>query len=128
MNAYNRLIDRYVAMWNETDPERRQELIAELWSEDCLHSNKRAEWRGHAAMMERVTGSYEKSIRGGGYRFEAMGNTEGYRNVVRFNWYMRPADGGPIAAKGFDLLVLEDDGRIAADYQFIDPMPIEAAA
>ncbi|MEO8558430.1 MAG: hypothetical protein ABI439_05165 [Rhodospirillales bacterium] len=73
-------------------------------------------------MLERVTGSYEKSIRDGGYRFEAMGNTEGYRNIVRLNRYMRPANGGKIVAQGFELLVLADDGRIKADYQFINPI------
>jgi len=123
MADYDQLIDRYVTMWNEADPDRRRQQIAALWSEDCLHANKRAEWRGHAQMMERVTGSYEKSIRDGGYRFEPLGNTEGYRNVVRFNWYMRPANGGKIAAQGFELLTLADDGRIQADYQFIDPTP-----
>ncbi len=123
MTDYDRLVDHYVAMWNKADAGNRKRLIAALWSEDCIHTNKRAEWHGHAAMLERVTGSYEKSIRDGGHRFEAMGNTEGYRNVVRLNWHMRPAGGGKIVAQGFELLVLADDGRIKADYQFIDPTP-----
>lgn len=123
MTAYDQLVERYVALWNEADLAERRRMIAELWSEEGVHANKRTEWRGHAQMMERVTGSYEKSIRDGGYRFETAGNAEGYRNVVRFNWYMRPASGGKVAAQGFELLVLDDGGRIAADYQFIDPTP-----
>lgn len=125
MTEYRHLIDRYVAMWNENDAGRRRQAIAALWSVDGLHANKRAQWRGHAQMMERVTASYEKSIREGGYRFEPAGNADGFRNVVRFNWYMRPAGGGGIAAQGFELLVLDEEGRIAADYQFIDPTPSE---
>jgi len=123
MNEYNDLVDRYVALWNEADPDQRRRRIAELWHENGLHANRRAEWRGHAQMMERVTGSYEKSIRDGGHRFEPASPPEGYRNVVRFTWYMRPQQGGAIAAQGSELLVLAPDGRIAADYQFIDPTP-----
>ena len=29
------LIDRYIAMWNETDAERRRALIAGTWTEDA---------------------------------------------------------------------------------------------
>ena len=123
MTAYGQLVERYVALWNEADAAERRRMIAELWSEECVHANKRTEWRGHVQMMDRVTDSYERSIRDGGYRFEAAGNAEGYRNVVRFNWHMRPASGGKVAAQGFQLLVLDDGGRIAADYQFIDRTP-----
>lgn len=123
MTAYSQLVERYVAVWNEADAAERRRMIAELWSEEGLHANRRTEWRGHAQMMDRVTGSYEKSIRDGGYRFETAGNAEGYRNVVRFNWYMRPASGGKVIAQGVELLVLDEGGRIAADYQFIDPTP-----
>jgi hypothetical protein len=123
MSDYNELIRRYVALWNETDPAQRRRRIAELWHEDGLHANRRDEWRGHERMMARVTGSYEKSIRDGGYRFEPAAPAEGYRNVVRFTWHMRPQGGGPVAAQGFELLVLASDGRIAADYQFLDPTP-----
>jgi len=31
------LADRYVALWNEPDPERRRRMIAELWTEDEKH-------------------------------------------------------------------------------------------
>ena len=31
------LADRYVALWNEPDPDRRRQLIAGLWTEDGSH-------------------------------------------------------------------------------------------
>jgi len=40
--------------------------------------------------------------------------------VVKFNWEMVPADGGETAAVGLEILVLGPDGRIEADYQFIE--------
>jgi hypothetical protein len=35
---------------------------------------------------------------------------------------MRPAGGGPVAARGFHFFVLGDDGRIRSDYQFTEPV------
>jgi hypothetical protein len=35
----NTLVHRYIAAWNETDADRRRELVAGTWSEDGrLHS------------------------------------------------------------------------------------------
>lgn len=52
--------------------------------------------------------------------FRHAGNIEAHHNVLRFNWHMaRKADGHSVAI-GFEFFVLADDGRIAADYQFID--------
>ena len=35
--AAEQLADRYLALWNEADPERRRRMIAELWTEDGRH-------------------------------------------------------------------------------------------
>jgi hypothetical protein len=35
MDNLTQLIDRYIAMWNETDAERRRTLIAETWTENA---------------------------------------------------------------------------------------------
>ena len=40
--------------------------------------------------------------------------------MVKFNWEMVPADGGEAAATGLEILILGPDGRIEADYQFIE--------
>jgi hypothetical protein len=37
MNDPKQLVDRYVAIWNESDPERRRQGVAELWSEAATH-------------------------------------------------------------------------------------------
>jgi len=33
-NTAEQLADRYLALWNEADPERRRRMIAELWTDD----------------------------------------------------------------------------------------------
>jgi hypothetical protein len=41
-------------------------------------------------------------------------------DVVKFNWEMVPRGGGAVAGVGLEVLVLDDDGRIRIDYQFIE--------
>ena len=37
MNDAQHLADRYVSVWNEADPERRRQAIAEIWRPDGQH-------------------------------------------------------------------------------------------
>ena len=34
MTNVNETVVRYIAAWNERDPKRRRELVAETWAED----------------------------------------------------------------------------------------------
>lgn len=74
--------------------------------------------REYEAIEARIAGAYEKWIRDGGFVFKARPNVVGHRNVAKFNWEMVPANGGQVAAAGFDFFVLGDAGRIRYDYQF----------
>ncbi|TCO35253.1 hypothetical protein EV652_101132 [Kribbella steppae] len=40
--------------------------------------------------------------------------------MVKLRWAMVPSGGGETLAIGIDLLLLAPDGRITADYQFIE--------
>jgi hypothetical protein len=123
MTKVTELIDRYVAVWNEPDAEKRRRGIAALWAEDGVHFTPSLEARGYKALEARVTGAYEKWVKEGGFVFKSSGNAETHHDGVRFNWEMVPTAGGAPAAVGFDFLVLGDDGRIRLDYQFLDRPP-----
>jgi hypothetical protein len=118
MTDAQQLADRYVAVWNETDPAARREQIAALWAPDGEHYVRTLEVRGHAALEQRVIGSYEKNVRDAGHRFRARANAQVLRNVVTFHWEM--VAGAAVVAVGHEVLVLDDRGRIATNYQFID--------
>jgi hypothetical protein len=123
MSQLNELVDRYVALWNEPDVERRRQSIAELWAEDGAHFTPSLEVHGHAALEARVAGAHEKWVKTGGFVFKSAQNADGHHDTVRFNWEMVPAAGGEPAAVGFDFLMLGDDGRIRLDFQFLDMPP-----
>jgi hypothetical protein len=113
------LADRYVAVWNEPDPAARRRAIAELWVPDGVHYVKDREFRGHAALEERVLDAYDKNVRLAGNRFRAARNPQALRDIVELNWEMVPADGDRVLAVGLEILVLDPEGRILRDYQFI---------
>ncbi len=115
------LAQRYIHIWNETDPAGRRAQIAGLWIENGTHYVRTREVRGHAELETRVSTSHQTNVAERHYRFELAGGVEQLRDMVKFNWRMVPDGGGAIAATGLIVLLLADDGRIRIDYQFIDP-------
>ena len=120
MDDAQRLADRYVAVWNEADPDRRRHAIAELWTQDGQHYVDVREARGYEALEMRIIGSYDRNIRDGGHRFRAVKGARALRDVVTFDWEMLHADSERIEASGSIVLIADGEGRILVDYQFID--------
>lgn len=112
------LADRYVAIWNETDAHRRRRQIAELWVSEGQHYVGTREVRGHGALENRIQESHEKNVKHGGNRFRAVQDARRLRDVVTFHWEMLPADSETILGRGLEFLIVNDAGRIHADYMF----------
>ena len=119
MHEAQRLADRYVAVWNETDADRRRQAIAELWTPSGEHYTATREVRGYAELEQRIIGSYERNIRDGGYRFRAVQDARVLREVVTFHWEMLPAGSEEVSASGQIILIVDGEGRIRTDYQFV---------
>jgi hypothetical protein len=132
------LADRYIAQWNEPDPATRGAMIRELWTQDGVQvlvdppqEIRQAaiglafkvpplEVCGHAAMNARVTRAYEMFVAPGEHVFEAAAEAcVLLPNVVGVRWSMTSTRSGETVGGGLDVLALDDDGRIRADYQFI---------
>ncbi|MGH6882031.1 hypothetical protein [Hypericibacter sp.] len=118
MDATQDIAERYVAVWNETDPERRRRQIAELWTPAGQHYVDVREVRGYDALENRITGSHEKNVRDDGHRFRAAKDARRLRDVVTFHWEMLPAETETVLARGLEFLIMSEDGRVLADYQF----------
>jgi hypothetical protein len=52
--------------------------------------------------------------------FRPRDNAARLRNIVKFNWEMVSTTTGEVAGVGLEVLVLDDQGRITVDYQFIE--------
>ncbi|QXE38836.1 hypothetical protein KQY30_02005 [Streptomyces sp. GMY02] len=124
-------------MWNEPDAGRRRAAIQELWCADAVHvlqppeeilrtaqglgfDRLVLEARGHRALEFRVTRAYEEFVAPGTFVFRSRGNTDRLHDIVKFNWEMVPRDGGEAVGVGLEILVLDAEGRIVSDYQFIE--------
>jgi hypothetical protein len=131
------LVGRYVAVWNESNAARRRAAIRELWAEDGAHilqppqeilhaaaglgfTSTTLQARGHDALEIRVTRAYQQFVAPGEFTFMPRDNAARLGNVVKFNWEMVPTGGGEAAGAGLEILLLDEDGRIKTDYQFIE--------
>ena len=121
MNDFNELTSRYVAMWNETNTERRNQYLRELWVEDGIECTKARETRGHTALEARVTASHERNVRDGGCLFRSCNNADGHHGLIKFNWEMFRASDGVVQSTGSYILLLNDGEKIHSAWLLVDP-------
>jgi hypothetical protein len=114
----NQLADRYVALWNERNPEKRKRQIAELWVPNGEHYADARKVTGHEELEARVLQSHNEFARDAGNRFRAVAGARREGDVVTFYWEMLPANGDAILGKGLEFVVVSDSGKIIQDYQF----------
>jgi hypothetical protein len=131
------LADRYVALWNEPDAERRRAAVAALWTDDGAHVlqppremraaaaapgvglTARLEARGHAALEVRAKSAHDAFVAARGFTFRRRDDVDRLDDVIKFTWEMVSRD-GEVAGAGLEVLVLALDGRIRIDHQFIE--------
>ena len=66
---------RYIALWNETNPQRRLTLMAELWTETGTYADPLMRGEGHDeidALIAGVQGQFP------GFRFAVVGQPDGH--------------------------------------------------
>jgi hypothetical protein len=130
------LADKYVALWNEPDADRRRRMIAELWAEDGRHMLQppqeiRAmaaqpgiamtailEAQGYEEIEARAAGVYEHWVGSEGLSFRGRDDADRLGDVVKLHWEAVAKD-GTVFGVGLSFLVLAADGRIERDYTFI---------
>ncbi|TMR25355.1 nuclear transport factor 2 family protein [Actinomadura geliboluensis] len=86
--------NRYIAVWNEPDPDVRHNLIAALWDDEAVEFTDSAEYRGLPAIEARIAEAHEHLVKQGGFTFRAAEDAVGHHGTVRFTTYMTPAAGG----------------------------------
>src|SRR5205823_3680571 len=112
------LIARYVAMWHETDPDRRRAAVEELFTPDAEHFTATLEARGYDEITARVSGAYERFVAPGQYRFRSADDVQSHHDTVTFHWEMVDVTDGSVAGAGLDVFLLNGDGRIRTHYQY----------
>jgi hypothetical protein len=108
-------VEKYIATWNEPDPERRAALAAEVWTCDGTYLDPlmRGETPdGIAAMIGAARAQFP------GHRFELSFGPDAHNDRVRFAWRL-VGDAGAVAA-GVDFATVAADGRLQAVTGFLE--------
>ena len=128
--------ERYIALWNEPDADRRRRMIAELWVDGGRHilqppqeirgiaarpglaMTAILEARGYEEIEARAASAYQHWVASEGLSFQGRDDADRLGDVVKFHWEALAKD-GTVFAVGLNFLVLAADGRIERDYTFV---------
>lgn len=112
------IVERYLDTWN-TEGSTRDALLATHWSEQVTYADPLAEVSGHegvSALVDGVHGQFP------GFVFSRVSEVDAHHQQLRFSWGLGPAGEEPVVI-GFDVVVLDDDGRIRDVRGFLDRVP-----
>jgi SnoaL-like domain len=112
-------VERYIASWNETDPQARRKLIGELWAPDASYIDPLAEAHGHD-QIDGVIAAVQAQFPG--LTFRLVGPVDAHHRQARFTWGLGPAGEAPLTI-GFDVAVTTEDGRLTTVLGFLDKVP-----
>jgi SnoaL-like domain len=121
MNEIATTVDTYLAMWNETDPDRRAELIEQAWTANGRYVDPLLEAEGHTALSEMVAavhGQYPA------HRFRRTSGIDTHHDQVRFAWELAAPDGA-LTVAGIDVGAFGADGRLLQITGFFGDPPEE---
>ena len=113
------LLDRYLACWNETDAGARRALIAENWSEEPRYTDPLVDVQGRASIDATIAAVHQQFP---GFVFTPVGHVDAHHQQARFGWGLGPQGAEPVVI-GFDVVMLDEDGRIETVLGFLDKVP-----
>jgi hypothetical protein len=120
MTDLTSVIDRYFAIWNETDAARRRALIAQTWTDDARYVDPLLSGAGPDgidAMVQSVQQQFPE------HQFRRAGEIDTHNDRVRFAWVLVPDAGAAPLVAGVDFGVVAPDGRLQTVTGFLDQVP-----
>jgi len=119
MSDIAKIVDTYLAMWNETDPARRAQHIEAAWTHDGRYVDPLSDATGPKALSEMVTGV---QTRFPGQKFRRISGIDVHHDQVRFAWELAASD-GTVTVVGLDVGALSADGRLRQITGFFGDLP-----
>lgn len=113
------VVRAYLATWNATEEQEQQGLLARHWSPEVSYVDPLAAVQGHDGLRAVVSGVHEQFP---GLVFSLVGDIDSHHDQLRFQWGLGPAGAEPVVI-GFDVLVLDQAGRILDVRGFLDRIP-----
>jgi SnoaL-like domain len=124
MSDVRRIVDTYLAAWNEQDGQARAQLIQQAWTREGRYVDPMLAAEGHAAISEMVAAVHSKFP---GHVFRRTSGIDAHNGQVRFGWELAAPDGA-ITVAGLDVGELGADGRLTRITGFFGALPEKTAA
>ena len=102
------LIDRYIAIWNETDPVARRTLIDATWAEDATYADPVLNGSGRDG-IDAMTAGFQQARPG--HTFELTSEHPLDEAAHLFDWWLLSPT-GEVMVVGSDDYELDANGRL----------------
>ncbi|QFZ78232.1 nuclear transport factor 2 family protein [Streptomyces fagopyri] len=119
-DRYESAVARYLEAWNAGEPDALAKAVAAAWSADGGYTDPLADVRGHAGIAAVISAAHERFP---GFSFRLAGRVDGHHDIARFGWELVDDADGSAPVAGFDVITLDDDGRIRTVHGFLDRVP-----
>ena len=117
-------VARYFEAWNAGDGDELTKAVAAAWAADGTYTDPLADVRGHEQIAAVISAAHEQFP---GFSFRPTGAVDGHHATARFGWELVSEADGSAPVAGFDVITLDDEGRIRDVYGFLDRVPAGAA-
>jgi hypothetical protein len=118
MKTPNEIANAYIDVWNEPDKARRDNLIANNWTEGAVYVDPLMQGTGRAEIAGLIGAVQERFP---DFRFTLLGKPDGFGTNVRFSWGLGPQGAEP-PIKGTDFVML-NNGQLQRVVGFLDQIP-----
>ena len=109
-------IGAYGQAWLETDPQERRRLLERAWAPGAVYCDPLDHVEGRDALSRHIAAT-QAALAGG--RVAVTSTPVRHHDSAFFRWAITDA-GGAVVLTGFDVVQLDDDGRIARLTGFFD--------
>jgi hypothetical protein len=116
--ALERSIDTYCRAWSEPDPDKRRELLQEVWGERATYTDPRADISGLEELVAHIGGILAGRP---GARVVRTSAVDSHHGLARFAWRVVQADGAMLP-EGIDFAEVSSDGKLSRIVGFFGPL------
>lgn len=113
-------VTRYFEAWNASGPDTSAKAVAAAWAPDGTYTDPLADVRGHEEIAAMIAAAHERFP---GFVFRPLGAVDGHHDIARFGWELVDETAGSAPVAGFDVIVLDGEGRIRSVHGFLDRVP-----
>ncbi len=114
-----RSILRYAAAWNETDADKRREILGDAFADEGVFVDPLDHVVGREALLEHMAKFHREQP---GARFETASGVDVHHGHHRFVWRMRDA-AGEVVLEATNFGEVDDEGHITKMADFFGPPP-----